>query len=313
MIFFTAFESVSVLFALILVGFVVGKTGLVSERGQADLTKLVIYVTLPATIINSMVRPLNSEDVYKLLQIIGITFISYVFIIGISYLITSKYKLPKNQRDILFVGASFSNISFMGFPVLASLYGADIIFFASITQSIFFQVYAWLICLPILESTSKKEKTGFSIKSIFLKPGIVAVMIGLIIFISQVHPPSFVLKTLATASGATSPLAMITVGLMLSRSDLKKAISNKYLYYTSAIKLILIPCSVIFVFSSLGIRDIVLNIPAIELGMPTAALLAMLSGYAENDTSLASQQVFISSLFSIITIPVIVTILESIV
>ncbi len=313
MVFFTAFQSVSILFLLILVGFVVGKIGLVSEKGQGDLTRLVIYVTLPASIINAMIRPMDNAVLSTLFQIILITAGSYIFIIAISYLITSRYKIPKNQRDILFVGASLSNITFMGFPVLSSLYGPEVIFFIAISQSFFFQTYAWTICMPILESTIKKEKTKLSIRKIFLKPGIVPVLIGLTLFIMQIHPPEFIMKTIKMTSGATSPLAMITVGLMLSRSNLKEALSNKYLYYTSTIKLILIPVGIALVASSFGARDLALSIPAIELGMPTAALLAMLTEHAKNDAALASQQVFVSSLFSIITIPIIVTMLDYIV
>lgn len=310
MIFFTALESVSVLFILIVVGFVIGRKKLLSENSQSDLTSLVIYVTLPSSIISSMIRKFDESVVYELGIMIAISLAAYAFFVTAAYLITKRYKLPANQRDVLFIGACLSNISFMGFPVLETLYGTDILFYAAISQMIIFETFSWTFGVKILEQNVEGKGKSASILSIFAKPGLVAILIGLVIFVFQIKLPGFLVGTLKMTGAATSPMAMILVGLMLSKSNIKKAISNKYLYFTSAIKLILTPLTILFALNFIGIRGYALTVPTIELGMPTAAYLAMLSGFAKNDTSLASELVFLSSLLSILTIPAIVTLME---
>lgn len=310
-LFFEALESVSVLFILIIIGFLAGRGGLVSENGSKELTKLVIYVTLPATILTAMMRALNMEALKELLIITLVTALSYFVIVPIAYLLTRKFKLPAHQRDVLFIGACMSNVTFMGFPVLVALYGEGVLFFAALSQVFVFEFFSWFFALHILQRNVSSEATKISIISVLKRPTIIAAIIGMILFLTQLPVPNFMLKTIRMTGAATSPLAMIIVGLMLSKSDVKKSLSNKYLYYTSAIKLIIIPSVILCIMYVIGMRDLVLGLPTVELAMPTAAYLAMLSSIAGNDTELASQQVFVSSLLSVATIPVMATIIIS--
>lgn len=307
-LFLAALESVSVLFILIIFGFIVGKSKLISDNGSKDLTKLVIYVTLPATILSAMIRPLEMNALKDLLIITLVTAATYVIIIPIAYFITKKYHLPANQRDVLFIGACMSNVTFMGFPVLVALYGEDVLFYAALSQVFVFEFFSWFFALHILQRHVNSEATKINILTVLKRPTIIAALIGMALFLTQIPIPNFLLRTIKMTGAATSPIAMIIVGLMLSKSDVKKSLSNKYLYYTSAIKLIIIPSVILCLMYLLGIRGLILGLPTVELAMPTAAYLAMLSSIAGNDTELASQQVFVSSFLSVLTIPVMATV-----
>lgn len=310
MLFVTALESVSVLFILIIIGFIIGRVKLVGENTGKELTKLVIYITLPATILSAMIRELNMEALLELLIITLITAGSYVIIILIAYVLTGSFKIPANQRDVLFIGASMSNVTFMGFPVLSALYGEGILFFAALSQVFIFEFFSWFFALHILQRNVHQGAKRSSLLSVIKRPSIIAASIGMVLFLTQIPIPNFVMNTIRMTGAATSPLAMIIVGLMLSKSDIKKSLSNKYLYYTSAIKLIIIPSVVLCILYLTGIRGISMSLPAIELAMPTAAYLAMLSSIAGNDTELASQQIFVSSFFSVLTIPLMASLIN---
>ncbi len=306
----TALNSVSVLFSLIIVGFICGKTNLLSKEGSKNINTLVLYVLLPATIIKSISSSIEKDAFKNILIMVTITFISYIFIILITYLISKKFNIPENKKAVLFIGMGLSNISFMGFPVLSSLFGDYIIFYAVISQGIIFEIFSWGIAFHFLSAHNADIEKKFSLKDTLLKPGILSSFIGLFLLLLQIKLPSFINQTMSILSQATSPMAMLTVGLMLSKSKIKEALQNKYLYISSFVKLFLIPLSILGILYLLGIRGVCMAVPVIELGMPTAAYLAMLSSIAKNDGTLASEQIFVSSLFSIISIPVLVGILK---
>lgn len=308
-LFFTALGSVFVLFLLILVGFVSRKTNLVSEKAQKDVSNIVLYGMLPATIIKAMTREIEQKTIDMLIQMIIITFIAYVIIAILSYFISKTYKLPENQKDVLFAGMSFSNITFMGLPVQEAVFGMDAVFFTILSQIVIFEVYCWSIGLSMLEKHKKGGKFHISLKEVIKKPGVAACAVGLVLMFFQVRLHPLLGDFVELLSKGTAPVAMIVVGFMLANSDVKKAIKNKYLYISSFVKLILIPLVMIAVLYALNIKGYVMAIPVIEMAMPTAAYLAMLSAVADNDTALASEQIFISSLFSLITIPLVVGIL----
>ncbi len=308
-LFFTALGSVFVLFLLILVGFICRKTNLVSERAQKDVTNIVLYGMLPATIIKAMTRTIEQETIEMLTQMIIITFVAYIFISIFSYFIAKSYKLPENQKDVLFGGMSFANITFMGLPVQEAVFGMDAVFFTILSQIVIFEIYCWSIGLSVLEKHKKGGKFHISLKEVIKKPGVVACVIGLFLMFFQIKLPPLLGDFVELLSKGTAPVAMITVGFMLANSNVKHAIKNKYLYISSFVKLLVIPLLMIAVLYVLNIKGFVMAIPVIEMAMPTAAYLAMLSAVADNDTALASEQIFISSLFSLITIPIIVGIL----
>ncbi|MDO4772744.1 MAG: AEC family transporter [Bacillota bacterium] len=308
-LFFTALGSIVVLFSLILVGFICRKTNLVSERAQKDVTNIVLYAMLPATIVKTMTKPIDKDAIEMLLTMIAITVVSYIFITILSILVSKRFNLPDKQRDVLFGGMSFANITFMGLPVQEAVFGSEAVFFTIMSQLVIFEIYCWSIGLSILEKHKKGGKFHISIKEVLKKPGVFASIIGLILLFAKVELPPMVDNFVTMLGKGISPLAMIAVGFMLANSNIKEAVRNKYLYISSFVKLLVIPLVMIGVLYALNIRGLVMAIPVIEMAMPTAAYLAMLSAIADNDTTLASEQIFVSSLLSLITIPVIVGIL----
>lgn len=308
-LFFTALGSIVVLFSLILVGFICRKTNLVSDRAQKDVTNIVLYAMLPATIVKTMTKPIDKDAIEMLLTMIVITVISYVFITILSILVSKRFHLPANQRDVLFGGMSFANITFMGLPVQEAVFGSEAVFFTIMSQLVIFEIYCWSIGLSILEKHKNGGKFHISIKEVLKKPGVFASIIGLILLFAKVELPPMLDNFVTMLGKGISPLAMIAVGFMLANSNIKEAVRNKYLYISSFVKLLVIPLVMIAVLYVLNIRGLMMAIPVIEMAMPTAAYLAMLSAIADNDTTLASEQIFVSSLLSLITIPVIVGIL----
>ena len=124
--FLITLQNVSVLFLLIIVGFIVGKLGIISENGQKELSNFVLKVTLPATIILALQLEYTRERFNISLNIMLIMIIVYVVMITISKLLSRYYRVSTGQRDIIEVASVLPNTSFMGYPIAVSYTHLDV-------------------------------------------------------------------------------------------------------------------------------------------------------------------------------------------
>lgn len=304
--FLLTLQNVSVLFLLIVVGYIVGKVGIISEKGQRELSDLVLKVTMPATIILALQLEYTQERFRTSLRIMAIVGISYIAMIIISKLISRMYKLTPGQKDIVEVGSILPNTSFMGYPIVLSILGQEALFFAVLGSGLIFEIVAWTYGAFTISKNAEEDIETNLVRDILLSPGILAIIIGFILFIFSITIPEPLNSTMGLLSQATSPLAMVVVGILLSRSNIKECVTSVRLYIIALVRLLIFPLLIFFVLNLLGFSGMEIVIPVIMLGMPTAAYVAMFAANVKNDANLASQIVFVSSLLSLITIPIMV-------
>lgn len=310
--FLNTLQNVSVLFLLIVIGFLVGKLNIVSVVGQKELAQLVLKVTMPATIILAMQQPFSTDKISNILQLIAIMIVAYAFIIS-SCLLFPKFipNLAPNQRDIVSTSILLSNTSFMGYPIVLTLLGEEYLFYAVICGGFVFEVVAWTLGMFLVRRNVRTEVavTATSkltaLKKAVINPGVISILIGGSLFLTRIKIPEPIFSTMTVLGRATSPLAMLVVGMILSRTAIREAITNKVVYGVAAMKLVVNPLIITSVLMLLGYTGFNRIIPVVLLAMPTAAYVAMFSEQAGNDAKLASQIVFITSLASLITIPLI--------
>lgn len=303
--FFLTLEKVAVLFLLIVIGFVAGRANLISEKGQKDITQLVLYITMPATIFSAMQLEMNAERLNTSFVILGIMVFCYTIMFASGLFVSKQLKgLNLGQKDIFMTALLLSNTSFMGYPIIASLLGPEALFYAVVGAGFVFEIVSWSLGVYLI-SRNGTEDADFNLKQVIFSPGILSIIVGLIFFGFQLNVPEPFQSVISTMSPATSPLAMIVIGLMLSRSNIKEAFQSKYLYLASAFKLFIIPFVITMILKFAGFSGPALVIPVIMISMPTASYVAMFSANYGNDAKFASQIVFLSSLFSMISIPII--------
>lgn len=207
------------------------------------------------------------------------------------------------------VGLMLGNTSFMGYPIVLALLGEEGLFYAVITGGLVFEIVAWILGRMIIGRTGSLARSG-SLRQALCNPGVISIAIGLVLFITQLRIPEPIYSTMRMLSGATSPLAMIVVGLMLSRSKMKEVLSQKTVYVSAAIKLLVTPLLLLLLLRSLGLSGMLQAIPVLKFAMPTAAYVAMFSAELGNDDKMASHLVFVTSLLSVLTIPLIASLIQ---
>ncbi|MBP1904611.1 putative permease [Paenibacillus turicensis] len=302
--FFLTLQKVSVLFLLIVIGFVAGRLNLISEKGQKDITQLVLYITMPATIFSAMQLKMSEERLNTSFTIVGIMIFCYFFMFTVGWLLSRKLALSNDKKDVILTALLLSNTSFMGYPIIQSLLGKEALFYAVIGAGFIFEIVSWSFGVFFISRNGTGTAT-FDLKKVLISPGILAILFGLVFFAFQLPVPEPLDSVIHIVSPATSPLAMIVIGLMLSRSNIMEAFKNKYLYLTAFFKLLFVPLILTFVLKSIGLTGPSLIIPILAVSMPTASYVAMFSGNYGNDAKFASQIVFVSSLMSMISIPIV--------
>lgn len=296
-------NQVIILFFIMVIGYVVRKKNIVNAATNKGLSELLLSVTLPAMIISSFNYSYSKDMLVKA----GIIFFVSV-IIHICLAIISKFlycKFPRNISSVLRFITIFSNCGFMGYPVIGSIYGKIGVFYTAIFNIPFNLL---MFTLGIMIFSEKKDFKNLR-KEIVVNPSLISILIGLLIFIFSIKLPYSIYRTLELVGSTTTPLSMIVVGSMIAEVDVRNIFNGIGIYYGAIVRLILTPLIVLFVLKLFGASGMYLGIPVLICAMPGAANSVIMAEKYGADSQFASRCVFITTVLSAITIPLIILLL----
>ncbi len=295
----TVGQQVVILFFLIAVGFLCGKTKLITESGSKCLNELVLYVVTPCVIINSFIRPFNSDMLTNMLLAATAAIAVHVISIGIAILIL--HDKDTARKKVYRFGVIFSNCGFMSLPLQQAVLGDDGVFYAAVYVAIF-NIVLWSYGVVMMSG----DKKFLSAKKIIFNPGIVGVLIGIVIFIFNIPIPKIIHEPISYIAALNTPVPMIFIGYYLSKSKILDAFKDIKGYAVLALRLILIPLITFGMLYLCGIQGTLLVSCVISASAPTAATTTMFAAKFNQDAPLAVNLVTLSTLCSIITMPIIV-------
>ncbi len=290
-----------ILFLLMAVGFAAGKARILDAVGNKGLSRLLVNFILPALIVESMQRPFSAQLRDMAFVMLGVSFLSYAIAFPLAWILVRAIGAKGAEKGPHAFGALFSNCAFMGFPVVQAILGKDAIFFASVAN-IPFQFLAFSVGPFILAKTAgSTAKLG---PSSFITPAAIASVIGFALFCGGVTLPVPLGKAMTLLGDTTTPMSMILIGSIISRMNLRMAVGRVRLYATSLFRLVLFPFVLFLLLRMLGIKGLLLALPVILAAMPVAANSAILAEAYGGDAETASSLVLVSTLLSLLTIPV---------
>ena len=291
-------QQVIVLAILMSVGYIATRRKIITEEISNGMTLILTNIGLPALILSSFDMSYSKETLKGVILILLYSVIIHIFIILISKVIFIKYS--KEKKAVLAFGTIFANTGFMGLPLIFELFGQEAALYASVFM-IPYHALQWTYG----ENMFSKEKSQGVIKKIAASPALIAVILGVVIFIFKIQMPYVVGKPLSILSSLTSPLSMLILGQKITKLKLKDLLLDKDVYYGCFVKLIIIPNLTLVLLKSLKAPELLLNISVIMQSLPTAILLVVLSQKHDGDIEFASKFTLVSHILSIITIPII--------
>lgn len=311
-----ALNQVFTLFLLIVVGYIVKKLNVVTEQIHREISSLVMNVALPAMIINSMNFKFSPEVLIKSGQLVVAALVIYTGTILLSYPLTQLIGAKGNRRDIFQYVLVFSNVGYMGYPVINAVMGERGVFYTAI-YNLAFTLLVWTFGVHLMTRNpvdGREAETGNRfldrVKRV-VNPNLIALAIGFVLFLFSIELPEAVSSTIKMVGDTTTPLSMMFIGFILSDVSIRDTITDVPVYLVSAMRLLLLPMAVLLGFKLFNITGDLLTVAFISTAMPAAANTAILAAVYDNDYKLGSKVIFVSTLLSVLTLPLMILLVGS--
>ncbi|MCI9368009.1 MAG: AEC family transporter [Oscillospiraceae bacterium] len=288
--------SVLTLFLLMSVGFLFGRMGLLSGDTLSQVSRILLYVVTPCIMLTSFEVERTAENQAQLLAALAAMAGLYV-----AYMLLSQVLFPRAgeaHQGIMRFAAVYGNAGFMGLPLIQSVMGDEAMMVAVVGLGIFNAV-SWTQGRALIGG--RKE---LSLKKLALNPGIIGFVGGLLLYFTGWRFPGPLDSAVAYLGSLNTPLAMVVIGGQMAQADLVKVFSTRKLYLVSAVKLLAVP--MLTALALLPFRpDPVIYVAAVILaGCPTAGATSLFAQSMGKDAALAAQQVTLSTLLCVVTLPV---------
>lgn len=297
--FITVGTQVIELFILIALGFLCGKTKILSDEPVKAITNIVLYIVSPCVIVQNFIRPFDAGMLGGLLSCAVAALAIHAVTIAVAMLVFHDKK-PERERVYRFA-LIFSNCGYMSLPMQQALLGSDGVFFGAV-YIVVFNIVMWTFGVWLSSGSGR----DMSAKKILLNPCIIGMVVGLIIFLLSVPIPEIITKPIGFMANLNTPLPMMVIGYYLSKSDIKEAFRNGKTFICVLFRLVAIPVLAFGGMFACGMKGAPLIACVIAASAPSAAATTMFAAKFDNDAELSVNLVTLSTLMSVVTMPLIV-------
>ena len=295
-------ELMVILFIIVVLGYVLCKLGYMCSKFDQKLSSIVIDITCPALILSSVMGT-EMPDRTLILPLLGIGFLTYFILLIFGFWVPRLITKNRDNQGMIGFALMFANVGFIGYPIVSSIFGPKAIFYAALLNmpNTFFIFTAGVMLV----------KGEYSIKSlnpkVLFSPAMVAAFAAALLVAFNVRTPELIAKPVTMVGGITVPAALMVIGSSMARLPLKEIIGSPVVYVSSLVRLAVVPLAVYFLFKACGVSDIINNINTVVIAMPVASFGTMFCMKYGRDPSLMTEITFITTVGSILTIPLITT------
>lgn len=290
-------QQIIIIFAIAALGFIAAKCGIINENGNRTISKVILYLTLPGMIIASVAdvpAGISAGDIFLL---IFISCVTYAILGAIGLAVPRLIRAEKADRGVYTFVTMFGNVGFMGFPILAAIFGSQAIFIAAI-----FNLPMNLLSFTLGVLMVAPPGTKLRMKE-FFTPAVVSSIIAPILYLLPFTIPDAVYEGFSLLGSATIPLAMIMIGSSIGQLSFSKIWNIPKIYIVSAVKLLVCPVAVWLLLKPFVHDPLFFGVAVVLSMMPSATNSTLLCIEYGGNELLASRTVCISTILSAVTIP----------
>ncbi|BAK46509.1 MAG: AEC family transporter [Lachnospiraceae bacterium] len=295
------------------IGFYLFKKNIFNERVNGGLSAMIVQIACPCIIINSVASvPHDNPEAVIRIFIAGI--LSYFLFIGLGYVFTGIMRVPKFLKGTYICMFVFANAAFMGFPVVQALFGDVAIFYVTIFNMPF-NLFMFTLGPHYFKKDASLEDHPKPVKKTTLRDilnnGLIASVIALVIYFGNIQLPEAFYSVVSFVGNMTTPLSMICIGSSLAAVSMRQIREEKGVWIMLPLRLAVIP-AIVWGFLHLFLSDpTLIAICTISTGMPVASLVAMVSGENKRQNQAAAIGVALSTICSMVTIPIMAALLTA--
>ena len=301
------FEVMMTLVALVVVGYVAGKLGYLGGDLDRQLSSVVINITCPALILSSAMTG-ELPDRRYILPLLLISTLTYILLAAAGFWLPRLLTKRRDDEGAIGFALMFGNVGFMGYPVVASIFGPEAVFYAAVLNVV--NTFA-VFTLGTILITGRNEVEGerFQKKVLYSTPMLAAYLTMAIVALEIDNIPAVVSQPLSMLGAITVPAALLIIGSSMSHLSLRTMLGNRTVYATTLLRLVLLPVGVHYLMRLVGFDPFVVNINTLVIAMPVATYGTILCLKYKKDTTMITEVTFVTTLLAMVSIPLLVTLL----
>ncbi|MDR0852559.1 MAG: AEC family transporter [Clostridiales Family XIII bacterium] len=302
------FIKIISIFVIVLIGYLVSKVGWLPVDSSKYLSKVVVNIAAPCAIVSSLSQQnLDAEGLGTLFMLSGFSIVQFLFCLAVALLFLKVMKVEQDERCIYKNAILFSNCGFMGFPVALAIFGAQGLFYQVLINCIY-TFFMFTVGVSNVRPRSKHSQTflhkiGVLLRDIISLP-VISMVIGMVILLLHIPVSEDIISVLDMLGSIMTPLSMMVIGIQLTESKVSDVLHNKKLILVSALRLIILPGLFFLAIVFLPISKMAIGVLTMNLMLPVAAVTVVLAEEYGRNVKLAAEGTFLSTLFSMATIPV---------
>ena len=301
--FFSVFSQVAILVLMIAAGFIAAKTGILSAEGARCCTDIALIIVTPCVIIKSLIREYDAEIMSSLLKAFGLVLLVQVLLILLSHIFL--HSKNRERERVLRFGSIFANCGFMSLPLQQSLLGEDGTLYGS-GYVLVFNLVIWSFGVFLISGDRKYIRP----KKLFINPGIIGLLIGIIIFVFSIPVHNILYSAIDYMAAIYTPLPMLIIGYHLAQNNPFGALKDLKCIFSVFLSMIIYPLAVLGFLFLIGVRETLLVSIVISVSAPVAAITTMFSTKYGGDTPLSINMVSLSTVISVVTMPLVITLAQ---
>lgn len=296
-------QQMIVLFLIMLVGFIAYKKDYINDNASKKLSSIVVNIANPALILSSILSMDHTVTGKDLMITVVIAAALFAGLLLISIFIPALFRVDRQSYGAYRVMTVFSNIGFMGFPIISSVFGSSALLYATLFL-IPYNVLIYTYGIHTMKANKEGEKEKLNLGQIF-NIGVIACVLAIILFACQVKLPDFLASGITMLSNLTAPLSMMVIGASMAVIDFKNLLSDYKLLLFSLFKLLLLPILGTLLVKQFVSNEVICGVTMVMLATPVGSMTAMLAQEYDGDYELASKGVMLTTLLSVVTIPIV--------
>ena len=302
-------QQIVQLFLMIFMGYLIVKTGLVRDDDSKVLSKIILYLIVPCVIINAFQVDYTTDTVKGLL----IAFAASVMTQVVLLIVISAAGRVFHLNEVEVASIYYSNSGNLIVPIVTFILGKEWVLYGCVFMSVQL-VFLWTHCKKIIS-----REASYDLKKIILNINMISIFIGVILFFTGIRLPEIIRNTLASVGTMIGPASMIVTGMLFAGMNLKQIFANKRVYFITFLRLIAVPLIALVLiklsnlasFSADGNK--IMLIVFLAIITPSASTVTQMCQVYGNDSKYASAINVMTTLLSIITMPVMVMLFQMII
>ena len=298
------YASLVTIACIIALGFFLGKKKMISAKTNADLVNLLLSVFMPAALLNAFPTEFNSEyaTLFRDGLLAGLA-VMLAMILASNFFFSKLFFKGELRYEAKFAFI-FNNATFLGYPLISTAFGQDIVIaYCGFIVAFNFALFSYGVYL------FERRLSFRFFKELLLNPNIIAVLLGMILFLTGFRLWSPLQNAVSYVAAATTPLSLICIGYMLSHAKFKQISGRWRLAVIAIIQLVFAPFLTWLVTIMLHFPIEVVTVCTLIQALPTATSLSLFAEKYGGNQVEASELVITSTALSMVTLPVVVLLL----